>query len=288
MIKKYSKLLLIMFIAIFASISNCFAKELTLEEVSEEVLKVDSGASYYYNIGQYIFTSNHTLTLEDTMLAAKTIVVSVNSGGTASEDIYGEMATYQFDAKYNDWFEIDGYTYTNNFTGTTVPGDTLDVCYINYTNICGDEEINKPTNSVGTPKELTSTELYEEVLKIDGNASYFYLVGQYAFTSNHTLTIEDLMLSARTISVTNGDGYTNNDAIYGLMATYQFGANYNDWFEFDGYTYISNFTGAGTPASENKICYINYEKICDDNILVDVDALVNKAYVTIKGHAATD
>ena len=36
------------------------------------------------------------------------------------------------------------------------------------------------------------------------------------------------------------------------------------------------------------MCNINYEKICDDNILVDVDALVNKAYETIKGQAATD
>ena len=285
---KVWKLLSVAFIAIFASISTCFAKELTLDEVSDEVLKVDENAGYYYNIGQYVFTSNHILTLEDVMLAARTIVVSLNSGGTNSDAIYKEMATFQFDAKYDEDFNIIGFEYIDNFTGEVTPDDKLDVCYINYTNICGEDELNKPTNNVGRPEEGTLSDITYEILNVDPYAGYFYNIGQYVFTSNHILTLEDAMLAARTIEVTPDAGATNKDSIYNEMVTYQFDAVYDEDFEFEEFSYSSNFTGEGTPSDNFKICYINYNKICSDAILVDVDALVNDAYNTIKNQGATD
>ena len=79
MIQKYNKILLVILLffilLFFAFVTKVDAKEVTLNELAEKVKEVEPNASYLYVIGEYAFTSEHLLTTQDVMLAARTIQV---------------------------------------------------------------------------------------------------------------------------------------------------------------------------------------------------------------------
>ncbi len=80
-------------------------------------------------------------------------------------------------------------------------------------------------------RELTLSELTNEIEKRegDGYAGYVYIIGKYVFTSQHTLTVPDIMTGARTIEVTDKNGKTNEDDIYGEMTIAYISRNQNGW-----------------------------------------------------------
>ena len=92
--KKYSKILLTLFFAFFASINVVSAKEMTIEEFGKLFNETNPDASYVYVIGEYAFTSKHILTTQDAMIAARTIKLAENSGATAKDPIYGAMTAF--------------------------------------------------------------------------------------------------------------------------------------------------------------------------------------------------
>jgi len=82
MIKKYSKLFVLFLCAFFVGITPSFAREMTLDELEEELKEISPRASYIYVIGEYAFSSTHTFTREDSMLAARSISVVDKDGKT--------------------------------------------------------------------------------------------------------------------------------------------------------------------------------------------------------------
>ena len=80
--------------------------------------------------------------------------------------------------------------------------------------------------------EMSLEELGNEVLdraEVKGETyDYLYIVGQHAFTSNHELTLEDLMLGATTIEINSSAEETNDN-----MTTYTLNAHVNDNFEIE-------------------------------------------------------
>ena len=83
--KKYSKILLTLFFAFFASINVVSAKEMTIEEFGKLFNETNPDASYVYVIGEYAFTSKHILTTQAAMIAARTR--SSHAVSFASSDI---------------------------------------------------------------------------------------------------------------------------------------------------------------------------------------------------------
>ena len=116
--------------------------------------------------------------------------------------------------------------------------------------------------------EMSLEELGNEVLdraEVKGETyDYLYIVGQHAFTSKHELTLEDLMLGARTIQLSEDAGRTDSDSIYNEMTTYTLNAHVNDDFEIDGYEVGVNFTGTSEEPTTFKLKYIDGEKIVEE------------------------
>ena len=133
--------------------------------------------------------------------------------------------------------------------------------------------------------EMSLEELGNEVLdraEAKGETyDYLYIVGQHAFTSKHELTLEDLMLGARTIQLSEDAGRTDSDSIYNEMTTYTLNAHENDNFEIDGYEVGVNFTGTNEKPTTFELQYIDGEKIGEATSIVDhitdsIDYVSNK------------
>lgn len=128
--KKNIKYLSILLAAFFFSISSCFAVEMTLDELGEKI--GEKSTSYYaYIIGKYVFPGDHVLTMQDVMLASRTIEITDQEGWSNEDDIYNEMSVNYIKAKYNDDDEIIGWETKNNLVGTKQLDSTkIDVDYI--------------------------------------------------------------------------------------------------------------------------------------------------------------
>ena len=120
MIKKYNKILfttLLFFLLLSCVfITTVSAKEVTLDELAEKVKEVKPDATYVYIIGEYAFTSEHILTTQDTMLAARSIAVSANSGEINSDPIYNEMSMTYLTGTYDNDGNLSGLQYASNKT----------------------------------------------------------------------------------------------------------------------------------------------------------------------------
>ena len=138
MIKKYSKIILLTLLLFFVFITTVNAKEVTLDELAQEVKEFEPNATYVYVIGEYAFTSTHILTTQDVMLAARSIEVSENSGSTNEDPIYNEMTIGYFECTYDDEWNINGLEYVTNLVGTTAAKEKYEINYIDH-----NEDINK-------------------------------------------------------------------------------------------------------------------------------------------------
>lgn len=128
--KKNIKYLSIILAAFFFSISSCFALEMTLDELGEKI-EGKSTSYYAYIIGNYAFPGDHVLTMQDVMLAARTIDVTDQTGWSNEDDVYNEMTVAKIQAIYNDDDEITGWEVKNNLVGTSaLNANKVDVDYI--------------------------------------------------------------------------------------------------------------------------------------------------------------
>ena len=131
MIKKYSKLLLAL-ICCFIGINSVFAREMTLDELEQELKKISPRASYIYVIGEYAFSSTHTFTREDNLLAARSIVVNDKDGVTNEHPIYNEMTIFHYDRTVGADGRPNGLKYVTNLVGTSKAPSKLNIKYIDY------------------------------------------------------------------------------------------------------------------------------------------------------------
>ncbi len=142
--KKYGKLMAIAAAAFFVSTLPTSAKEYTLEEFGKKLGRDYSTAGYVYVIGDYAFTSNHELTVQDVMLAARSIKLTAEEeqGKTNEDPAYNKMTIH--------YIEKNGTSWTIE-TPEVGEGDLLDgkhvfnIDYINYEGVIKDyilDEVN--------------------------------------------------------------------------------------------------------------------------------------------------
>ncbi len=121
--------------------------------------------------------------------------------------------------------------------------------------------------SIGYAKQLTLTDLGNEAISLNPNTNYIYVVGNYAFTSEHQLTTQDVMLAARTISIAPEDGLTNTDSIYQKMGIYkiipQYDATYDNIIAWKYNADLLNPSSSFTLDESINIDYIDYIKLKD-------------------------
>ncbi len=100
-------------------------------------------------------------------------------------------------------------------------------------------------------KEMTVKELGEEVAKLKPDASYVYILGKYAFTSEYEITQNDIVLASTSINPTNP---TNPDD----MIIYQISRNYNDAYEPLDWKKDKSVLGDAIAPDTFDISYIDY------------------------------
>ncbi len=134
MVKRY-KFLIVTLLAFLTFSLNAFAKEMKLEELSKEIENINPSAQSAYIIGKYVFTSEHELTTQDIMLAARSIDVKDKLGGTENDSIYGEMTIHEIIKVYNPKSHKSlGWIASSNTDGETVldAKTNLSIQYIDY------------------------------------------------------------------------------------------------------------------------------------------------------------
>ena len=107
-------------------------------------------------------------------------------------------------------------------------------------------------------REMTISEFEEEVSKLKPDASYVYIIGSYAFTSEHKLTTQDVMLASKTIATKKEDGKTNKDPIYKKMTINKIERQYNKKFKPTGWKVVDNVLGTTKLEDNLNITHIDY------------------------------
>ena len=178
MIKKCSKVLFTILCTFFISLTVTYAKEYTLEELAEAVKEVEPDATYVYVIGEYVFTSEHILTTQDTMLAARTIKTSLNSGTTADDPIYNEMAIVYLEGVLDeDTWELTGFEFVESVVGIATAQNKYEINYIDYEVIetpeyqvvfkNGNDFLATETLAAGTQVQMITDDLEAGITKDD-------------------------------------------------------------------------------------------------------------------------
>jgi len=144
-----------------------------------------------------------------------------------------------------------------------------------------------PLIATGTvqAKAMNMDELTEAIIEYNPDVTDMYIIGDYAFTSEHRLTLEDIMLAARSINVLDTEGRTDSAPVYGEMSILHYAGTYDADWNLTGFKYEKHLAGKTEAASSYDIKYIDYNK---QYTVINVNTLVNKAYETIKKQAATD
>ena len=131
--KRYGKVFIMSLLSIFALAVPVFAREMTPQELGTKAKEQIPKTSYLYVIGEYAFTSEHTLTTQDVMLAARSIDAKDINGKTQDDNIYKEMTIFQLKGEYDDSGDFTGnWKKGNNVVGTSQLGDNLNIRYIDY------------------------------------------------------------------------------------------------------------------------------------------------------------
>ena len=184
--KNNVKFIIVGLLAFVLSLSTAYAREFKdLDSLGKEILNVNPGAEGFYLVGEYAFTTSWNTTVQDAMLAARSI--DVDSDGKINTDpIYKEMTIYTIDAVYGNNGQI-----TNWKIGKALYGDNtleedlktgINVTYIDYGRV-------KDLVSVDTDEKLkTAFEGYE-------NTSLFTFNTDDIAKGNITSTVKNLKSS---------------------------------------------------------------------------------------------
>ena len=206
--KKYSKIIVMIVISLFVSITPCFAIEFTVDELGEEIDRINPNATTAFIIGEYVFTSEHLLTTQDVMLAARTISVSENAGSIDKDAIYGEMTIQRLEAQYDDNYDKTGWISTDNVIGTTQLPEKINISYIDYEET---KEIVKYTVTFDNDGTLSTSSVKEGLVVSkpeDPVKDGYKFIGWYNGNEEYDFTkpvTEDITLTAKYVSVLDID-----------------------------------------------------------------------------------
>ena len=125
--------------------------------------------------------------------------------------------------------------------------------------------------------DITNPNSFDAMLdKYNANTQSVYVIGSYVFTTDHTLTTQDMMLSALSIDLSDyeGDLVAPSDA-YDKMTIFKLNRDYDDDDNPTGkWTVDTNFLGKDTLKDGKmvEVSYVDYEKAQSDSSLeVSVD-----------------
>lgn len=163
--KKYGKFIILAVATFFSSILPCFAKQMTIDDLEAELKEKVPDAGYVYIIGEYAFTSEHTIDLTDIVLASD----SINNKGDKTDKT--QVNIYQLIRKYDGDYNAIGLEKTTNVIGTGVLPQTFDIRYIDYIHI-GETTKTKVEFDVDDPIYETYKDVLEE--KLGFETSEFY------------------------------------------------------------------------------------------------------------------
>ncbi len=166
--KKYNKLLILFLCTFFVGITPSFAREMTLDEVEEELKEISPNSTYIYVIGEYAFSSTHEFTRQDSMLAGRSIKVKDVDGKINKDPIYGEMTIARYQRVVDEDYNPIGLKFIENMIGETVPAEKIDIKYIDYVYVGYPTDATISTN-VEADKEELKTKFEYDVTK--GNTS---------------------------------------------------------------------------------------------------------------------
>ncbi len=294
MIKKYSKYLLTALFAFFVSLTGTSARELTIDELGNFVKEIEPDATYVYVIGEYVFTSEHILTTQDTMLAARSIKATDNSGDTKNDPIYNEMTIAYLEGVFdNDW-NLIGLDYVKNVVGTSPEPEIYDVKYVDYKEIVTKVDVDSLVEKAfKTIEGQGATDKFK--LAIEGNTVHVMLndlemnsieaiggTGIYTAALNFLKEegIESVTLSLGNEKVTISTSSIDADEVEKFFKA--LGSKAGDLVGKDITAKIAFKEGYKTANSDSfTLKFTDIKKI-------DVDALIEKAYKTIEGQAAKD
>ncbi len=111
-------------------------------------------------------------------------------------------------------------------------------------------------------KKMTVREL-GTLIENDYHGYYAYIIGEYAFTSEHILKTQDIMLASRSINVTDISGQVASDAIYDEMTIYYIVQEYID--DAPVWKISTNLVGSSvlTEQTELDIRFIDYQPLSE-------------------------
>ncbi len=171
--KKVKNLIFLGIAMLFTYITPVFAREMSIDELGSEALKKEPSTNYIYVIGEYAFTSKHTLTTQDVMLAAKSIKTTDDDGKTDSGDIYKKMAIQKITAinEIKDGkIVVTGWRKDGDIlNGGTTLDDKIDIKYIDYEFY---PEISKAEIKTEIPSDPKYTESLKSLSFEGGNESH--------------------------------------------------------------------------------------------------------------------
>ncbi len=130
------------------------------------------------------------------------------------------------------------------------------------------------TNTVNA-KEMTLDELTQAIIEYNPDVADIYIIGNYVFTSEFNYELEDIMLSARSIEVTDVDGKTNQDAIHGEMSMLHYEGTFDSDWNLTGFTPMTQLAGVAESANTFNVEYIDYNRFI---ATIDLKAIAEETY----------
>ena len=160
------------------------ARELTLTELGKEIDERVPDAYTAYIVGNYVFTSAHTLTTQDLMLASRTIKLAPEDGLIDTTPSYQKMSIQRITKKTDENADPIGWEIDENSLGTTElkldADNKIDVIYIDY------DFVKIPTEaSIGKDFAGEHAETYKNLIETT-----------YGFTGGNAQNTEDLNLES--------------------------------------------------------------------------------------------
>lgn len=193
--KSKLKMMLVAILGLIAFSPTAFAKNMTLAELGTLLeSNPNYDGSYAYIVGEYVFTSSHTLTIQDIMMGANSIELDKTY---TPQEFINKMTVFEI-RKTHDTMEdlINGnfkwVVYEKNYLGTdTLNTQNLDIRFINYEFI---PEVTDATLTIATANEVSSFENYN--------------ISSVTLNNN---TVSGLLLQNKKVTNTSiGNGVTTN------------------------------------------------------------------------------
>lgn len=151
--KKYFKLLIITLIGFLTFNSYVMAREVDIDELGKEIEKVNKNATFAYIVGNYAFTSSKSITLEDVMIASRSIELAGFNDeydfdpNIKNDNVYKTMNIYQIRKSYGAWKSGSNLIGTKTLDQAINESDgKINIDYIDYKYVAKDTVISISDN----------------------------------------------------------------------------------------------------------------------------------------------